>query len=71
MAIQTVAELEEWYKFASDYADNNRSNARRQFDTDAAAANPLFDVAFTDEALVLFDKVLAAPAGASRPVGRP
>ena len=61
MAIQTVAELEKWYAFASDYADNNKSNERRDFDRAAAAASPLFDVAFTDEALILFDAVLAVP----------
>jgi len=68
--IRSVAELEEWYRFASDYADNNRSDARRPFDTAAAAASPLFTRAFTDDALILFDAVIANPPRAPRPRGQ-
>lgn len=59
--IQSVADLEEWFAFASNYADSNRSDARRPFDTAAAAANTLFTPAFTDDVLVLFDEVIANP----------
>jgi len=68
--IESVAQLEEWYRFASDYADNNRNNARAPFDTAAAAANSLFTSEFTDDALVLFDAVIANPPPAPRPRGQ-
>jgi len=51
--IGSVAELEEWFEFATGYADANRSNARRPFDTAARAANRAFTPEFTDAVLVL------------------
>jgi len=59
--VGSVAELEAWFEFATGYADANRSNARRPFDTAARAANRAFTPEFTDAVLVLFDQVIANP----------
>lgn len=59
--VGSVAELEEWFEFATGYVDANRSNARRPFDTAARAANRAFTPDFTDAVLALFDQVIANP----------
>jgi len=59
--IESIEQLEQWFKFAVSYARGTKDDTRRPFDTAAQRANPLFTPEFTDDALVLFDKVIAAP----------
>ena len=52
--IESPAELDYWFAFAADYADNNNSNNRNQFDSAAQAAVPIpIEDSTTDEVIVL------------------
>ncbi len=59
--INSVDELEYWFKFTVQYAQGTKDDDRRAFDTAAAKESRLFTPAFTDDALVLFDKIVEAP----------
>ncbi len=65
--IESVDQIEEWFKFAVNYAKGTKVETRRPFDTAAARVNRLFTPAFTDDMLVLFDSVTEKPPAPIRP----